>query len=76
MSLLRLQRALGVLGVPCSPETARDWLCSDVAGKVGLLAVRTACQMYVLTTARRMMTVTVTTPYLTVAVLCPATTGV
>lgn len=46
MSSLRLQRALSILGVPCSPETARDWPSLDVAGKVGLLAARMACQMY------------------------------
>lgn len=32
--------------LPCSPETARHWLSLVVTGKVGFLAVRTACQMY------------------------------
>lgn len=38
---------LAILGLQCSPETARRWQSLVVAGKVGLLAVRTACQMYV-----------------------------
>lgn len=32
--------------LPCSPETARHWPSLVVTGKVGFLAVRTACQMY------------------------------
>jgi hypothetical protein len=46
MSPLRLQRALGILSLQYSPETARRWPSLVVTGKVGLLAVRTACQMY------------------------------
>lgn len=72
----RLERALGILSLQYSPERPRHWLSLVVAGKVGLLAVRTVCQMYFPTTARRTMNmVTVTTSYLTVAILCPATTG-
>lgn len=39
----------GHSGLRCSPETARHWPLLVVTGKVGLLAGRTACQMYFLT---------------------------
>lgn len=55
MSPLRLERALGILSLQYSPEKARHWPSLVVAGKVGLLAVRTLCQKYFPTTARRTM---------------------